>query len=120
MLRLLLLTMILMQDASKNKRVVALYTHDTNNPAYLQQLRLLAADEPGLNERDLIVQKFIYNETTAHRFRAKIINSDFTFILIGKDGGEKYRSTTVVPLKQLYALIDAMPMRVEEMRGKKE
>ncbi|MEO0341702.1 MAG: DUF4174 domain-containing protein, partial [Bacteroidota bacterium] len=43
----------------------------------------------------------------------------FLFILIGKDGGVKLRSTSVVPLDDLFALIDGMPMRRAEIRRKK-
>ena len=39
-------------------------------------------------------------------------------ILIGKDGGIKNRSNKL-DLDALYALIDTMPMRIQEMRGTK-
>ena len=42
----------------------------------------------------------------------------FVVILVGKDGGEKLRSTEVVRLEKLYGTIDAMPMRRREMREK--
>ena len=42
----------------------------------------------------------------------------FTVILVGKDGGEKYRAERVVDPDELFALIDMMPMRRREMRGK--
>jgi len=40
----------------------------------------------------------------------------FTVILVGKDGGEKFRSNSPVTIEKLDALIDAMPMRQQEMR----
>ena len=42
----------------------------------------------------------------------------FTVILVGKDGGIKLRQNGPVDLKEIFALIDAMPMRQEEMRRK--
>lgn len=39
-----------------------------------------------------------------------------TFILIGKDGGEKARQTGALQLKKFFALIDTMPMRKREQR----
>ena len=42
----------------------------------------------------------------------------FTVILVGKDGGVKLRRNTQVKLKDIFALIDAMPMRQEEIRQK--
>ena len=40
----------------------------------------------------------------------------FTVVLIGKDGGEKMRVTDVPDLRQIYAVIDGMPMRGNEIR----
>ena len=42
----------------------------------------------------------------------------FTVILVGKDGGVKLRQNPEVKLKDIFALIDAMPMRQQEMRQK--
>jgi hypothetical protein len=42
----------------------------------------------------------------------------FTIILIGKDGGEKIRQESPVDLKEILAIIDAMPMRQQEMKKK--
>ena len=46
-------------------------------------------------------------------------NSKSKVILIGKDGGLKYRSENV-NLKEINLEIDSMPMRIEEMRSKKK
>ena len=48
--------------------------------------------------------------------RYKIMPDKFTFVLIGKDGGEKFRSSKTVDLQRLFSLIDGMPMRKDEMR----
>lgn len=37
-------------------------------------------------------------------------------ILIGKDGGEKYRKSTILSNENLFAIIDAMPMCRTEMK----
>ncbi|MEM7620524.1 MAG: DUF4174 domain-containing protein [Pseudomonadota bacterium] len=37
-------------------------------------------------------------------------------MLLGKDGGEKLRKARRVTADELFALIDAMPMRQQEMR----
>ena len=50
------------------------------------------------------------------RERYRVDENTFTFILVGKDGSEKMRSDTVVTRDELYAIIDAMPMRRGEMR----
>ncbi|PND58731.1 hypothetical protein CRM90_04905 [Mycobacterium sp. ENV421] len=41
----------------------------------------------------------------------------FTVVLIGKDGGEKLRVTGVPDLQRIYAVIDGMPMRGNEIRA---
>jgi Domain of unknown function (DUF4174) len=41
----------------------------------------------------------------------------FTVVLIGKDGGEKFRVNDVPDLQRIYDLIDGMPMRGAEMRA---
>jgi len=119
-LRPLLLIMLLAQDISNNKRVLCIYTISADNPAYVEQLRLLAADGPGLKERDIVIEKFIFNGQTVAGFRKRLVKVDFAIILTGKDGGEKYRSSKVLTLQKLYAIVDGMPMRREEMRRKKD
>jgi hypothetical protein len=47
--------------------------------------------------------------------RYKIHNNAMTVVLIGKDGGEKYRKNSL-DLEEIYRVIDAMPMRIQEMK----
>jgi len=42
----------------------------------------------------------------------------FMAILIGKDGGEKFRRDRNVELKEIFKIIDGMPMRRQEMKKK--
>ncbi len=83
------------------------------------QQRWLRSDPAGLKERDITVS-VIMREQDPSAFRKLKPSGVFTFILIGKDGGEKYRSRDPVTLKTLYAIIDAMPMRQDEMRRPKQ
>ena len=39
----------------------------------------------------------------------------FSVVLIGKDGGEKFRVNGVPDLRTIYAVVDGMPMRSREM-----
>ncbi len=57
-------------------------------------------------------------EQTRLRRRFHIAPDDFTVILIGKDGGEKLRSSTPIPWNKLAVTIDAMPMRQAEMQSR--
>jgi len=75
----------------------------SDSPAYRDQAALLLPAWPGLVERDFVVET---------RFGA----AAFSVVLIGKDGGEKLRRDRPVPPEELFALVDAMPMRREEIR----
>ncbi len=50
------------------------------------------------------------------RKQLRLMTSQFVVVLIGKDGGEKLRRTHRVDLGEIFARIDAMPMRRQEMR----
>ena len=41
----------------------------------------------------------------------------FTVVLIGKDGGEKFRVDDVPDLQTFYAVVDGMPMRAREAQS---
>ena len=56
------------------------------------------------------------SQTEAVRRQLRIGAGDTlaTFVLIGKDGGEKLRVNDVPDLSTIYAVIDGMPMRGRE------
>ena len=41
---------------------------------------------------------------------------EFAVVLIGRDGGEKFRSDGPVSVEELFSKIDEMPVRRREMR----
>ncbi len=84
-------------------RLLVLRAPADDDPAYRRQLAVLAAVPGELAERDLRV----FTEFGAPRFSIE---------LIGKDGGRKDRRATVLDPTELFAIIDAMPMRRAEMR----
>ena len=55
------------------------------------------------------------SDAVALRERYAIDRDQFAAILIGKDGSEKYRRYDVPELDGIFALIDGMPMRQDEM-----
>ena len=86
-----------------------------------------------ISERDLVVFKIFetgpsYQQNiqidtrTAAAIRTKFAAppGQFTCILVGKDGGIKLRQDSQVKLEKVFNLIDAMPMRREEMRQKSQ
>ncbi len=123
-------TMSDLADYRWKNRLIFLFSSQANNPLYRQQVDLLRANQPGLDDRNLLIFSVlsdrVVSETatkradraTELRERYRVDENSFTFVLIGKDGSEKMRSDTLVTRNTLYAIIDAMPMRREEMRKK--
>ena len=56
------------------------------------------------------------SDGNALRKRFAAPHGKFTFLLIGKDGGEKYRRESGIDLQDVFRLIDSMPMRQQEMK----
>ena len=109
-------------------RLILLFASDKDNPMLQQQHTQLQADADGLTDRDLLIfrvlpgqvigQDTIWDAASAQKLRDKydVKKSEFCVILIGKDGSEKLRKDELLARKELYAVIDAMPMRRREMR----
>ena len=104
-------------------RVLIVFANPGNSDA-AEQRRLLLEDRPALSERDMVIidvsgdaVKPIFGAagtaTAAELRKDTGIQEDtrFAAILIGKDGGEKLRSTKPFPTALLERTIDAMPMR---------
>jgi hypothetical protein len=60
--------------------------------------------------------QYVLKDAAAVRERFGVARSDFTVILVGKDGGEKLRDSKPLTYARLQATIDAMPMRRQEMK----
>jgi hypothetical protein len=105
--------------------VFALSPEDAN---YQQQLEQLS-NHNELLERDLVLFHIFEMrsgfadedilsevESTQLRERFNVAQQAFTAVLIGKDGSEKQRWNEPIKSVDLFALIDEMPMRQQEMR----
>ena len=99
-----------------NHRIVLIFGNNTT--LVQRQLVLLQKDSSGLAERDLIVKQVKPGDNLYQTYDI-IFNEPFTVILIGKDGGEKYRSNSILTTNHLFTIIDAMPMRQAEIRRQK-
>ena len=99
-------SILMAQDLSDYRwknRILQIDTPSTDHALFhAQSAELLAAFE-GLLDRDLVV----LTRTGAVQFQ---------ITLIGKDGGKKLTRRTVLKTDELFAIIDAMPMRLDEMR----
>jgi hypothetical protein len=98
-------------------RQIYLFAPNAQDSNLVQQQQILASDTEGVKERDLRVTVVLSDPDKSNLLkRFKIMPNKFIFLLIGKDGGEKFRSSKIVSLQRLFTLIDGMPMRQDEMR----
>lgn len=119
-----------LEDLQWKNRVLIINAIDTSDQLYQKQINLFQDESEALSERKLNVFQYTYphlrkldfsqDEHSKYR-NAKdcrfIIKEDFHVILIGLDGGVKFRSKNLLAPDELYAKIDAMPMRRSEMNG---
>lgn len=111
----------LLKASHWQKRVLLLYAPTAADPELRQQRELLRAVAPELEARQLVVRELIGSELSAADSRyltqpLGVAPGGFAVVLIGKDGGVKTRATQPLPPARLFATIDAMPMRQQEMR----
>jgi hypothetical protein len=59
-------------------------------------------------------------ESAAFRRRYDLAGTGFEAVLVGKDGGVKSRYSKIVDPAMVFPFIDAMPMRMDEMRKESE
>ncbi|MEO6803277.1 MAG: DUF4174 domain-containing protein [Granulicella sp.] len=119
-----------------HNRVLIVFAADSASPLFRRQLDLLEPHNVDMADRDLVLIPVVATWRHADRHRRsrtaiftspaeqaylrerfKVRHANFTVILIGKDGGEKLRSRSVLPYERLASTIDSMPMRQQEMKS---
>ena len=114
-------------------RVFLLFSHSESDASFQSQKKGLAFGAEGVVERELVIleiteqgqsragnQLLSGKSVQAIRKRLGVETGPFQVLLIGKDGGVKLRSREPVSTKDLFGLIDSMPMRQQEMESKKK
>lgn len=108
-------------------RPVVLFADDAGDAELVRQRGLLDARAAGLAERDMVLVEAVGGgvrvqgrgvaaSAAALRERYGVADdAGFVFLLVGKDGGVKLRRGEAVDSEELFAVIDAMPMRRREM-----
>jgi hypothetical protein len=115
------------------KRVLVLISPSESDVSFRLQKQGVASTAEGVLERDLMVLEII--EQGQSRAGNQLLSGKsvqdirkrigartglFQVLLIGKDGGVKLRSSEPVSMKDIFGLIDSMPMRRQEMESKKK
>ena len=113
---ILLLLLLIMSTQTSAQRKILIFGKQHQPGLVEQQLKMLSKAEVGMKERDLRVIVVVSGDELEKMFKVK--PGYFTVLLIGKDGGEKHRANQPVPASEFFAMIDAMPMRQQEMRSK--
>jgi hypothetical protein len=118
----------LLDDYTWQNRLLLVFTPYPDHPESIAQNAILANVQSGLAERDLVVLRMTPDEpveidnkpSTTHSshtlYRDFSIELEaFRVLLIGKDGTLKLTRTRALGSRDLFDLIDAMPMRRMEM-----
>ena len=143
MIRLILALMIIIVSAGCSRaevgqmfeeylwqnRLVLVFAPRADDGRLLRQRAILAEAADGLSDRDIVNWELVYLDSVtvdghqkAHLSTNPFYDEynvglkDFVFILIGKDGEVKLRKEEPVSAEELFATIDAMPMRQREMQ----
>ena len=114
-----------------NNRLIFVFAPSRENSLYRKQAALWNGSRAGLKERDLVRFDVFEREAgtvgdaaladadaRALRKQFKIRRGVFRVILVGKDGHTALSSGSPVSAARLFGLIDAMPMRRQEMKRK--
>jgi hypothetical protein len=103
---------------------------DSGDSRLEEQRRIVAQNRAGFSERQIVIVYVVGEHVTAElgpgpgqsaavlRKRFGAGGSGFKLVLVGKDGGAKLTSGTALPAAELFRTIDAMPMRIDEMRSR--
>jgi len=113
-------------------RLVLLFTPTPDDPMFERQIRLLHGQNDEFEERNVVFMfitpdgKFentgrFLKQADAQKMYSKFGAEQFQLemVLVGLDGHEKFRAKNrITPPSVLLNLIDQMPMRAAEIRGK--
>lgn len=101
-------------------RVLLIFAASGRDPGYVAQNRLWEREQAGFTDRALVTLPVFAAARRSAPLAGKygVIPGRFTVVLVGKDGQEAFRTERPVAADEIYARIDAMPMRRAEMRAK--
>ena len=115
-----------------NNRVLVIFSPSESEASFQSQKQDLASSTKAVLDRDLVILEImeqgesragnqLLSEKSVQDIREKlgVETGSFQVLLIGKDGGVKLRSSEPVSTKDLFGLIDSMPMRRQEMESRK-
>jgi hypothetical protein len=112
-------------------RLLLIFAPSASDEGYARQRDLLERHEAGFADRDLLALHLLEDgsggsmgepvtpeQAAAVRREFGVGDGLFAAVLVGRDGGVKFRSDEPVPAPDLFARVDSMPVRRREMREK--
>lgn len=102
-------------DYRWENRLVVVFSDTSDSSLVKQQVQAFDGLEQDIEERHMRLL-LVADRDHPWRERFRVKESDFQVILVGKDGGVKYRSNEPVAPEVFFQEIDQMPMRRREMR----
>lgn len=100
------------------KRPLVIFADSENDPRFRRQMEMLAKDMSELELRDVV----ILTDTAPAAdgpLRQKLHPREFMLILFSKDGQIALRKPTPWSVRELSRAIDKMPIRLDELEGRK-
>ncbi len=100
-----------LNELEGQKRVLLLQSKDEVD--LHNQRELFDRSPKDYQDRDLVIVTGLEKDV----LEKYEMDSDFDLVLLGKDGGIKYRAHGVANPNKIYSIIDQMPLRQKEMRS---
>ena len=110
-------------------RLLFLFAPNRDHPSFDSLHESIVACEAEADDRDLVIFEVLetapctvdgdpLDPASAQLLRDRFGAAEgaFSVVLVGKDGGVKLDHQGQIRVEEIFALIDAMPMRQEEMR----
>ena len=112
-------------------RLLFLFSPNRSHPLFDGLQKSIAIEQAEVADRDLVVFEILESGSSrmdtkdldpqvaqSLRDKFEVPRGRFAIILVGKDGGIKLNRQDETRLEDIFALIDTMPMRREEIRQK--
>ena len=112
-------------------RLLFLFAPNRNDPMFVSLHNSISAQQSEVADRDLVIFEILVSDPSSMntqylswdsalslRKQYHVNPGEFAVLLVGKDGGIKLKRQDKTRLEDIFALIDTMPMRQEEMRQK--
>lgn len=117
-----------LSDYLWQRRPLLVFAPSEGDPRLVETMRRIEATRCDFADRDMVLGRIVTEGASTLDGQAidtgqarqlfsefGIGAKDFSVVLIGKDGGEKWRVNGVPDLQTVYGVIDGMPMRGREM-----